>query len=64
MGTYMHGLFDTPALTLRWLETIGLPNITVSQSGGYQERDQAYDLLAEHFKAHMDMEAIARLVGR
>jgi adenosylcobyric acid synthase len=64
MGTYIHGLFDTPDVTRRWLETIGLPDIAVSESGGYQERDQAYDLLAEHFKAHVDMEAISRLVGR
>ena len=63
MGTYMHGLFDTPALTRRWLGMIGLPDIAVSESSGYQERDRAYDLLAEHFKAHVDMEAIARLVG-
>lgn len=64
MGTYIHGLFDSPDVTRRWLGMIGLPDIAVSESGGYQERDQAYDLLAEHFKAHMDMKAIAKLVGR
>jgi adenosylcobyric acid synthase len=64
MGTYMHGMFDTPAVTRRWLQMIGLPHIIVSESSGYQERDRAYDLLAEHFKAHVDMEAIAKLVGR
>jgi len=63
LGTYMHGLFDTPAVTAKWLGMIGLPDMAVSQSGGYEDRDRAYDLLAEHFKAHVDMAAIAGLVG-
>ena len=62
IGTYMHGLFDTPAVMRKWLQMIGLPDITVSESSGNQKRDRAYDLLAEHFKVHVDMEAIAGLM--
>jgi hypothetical protein len=42
---------------------IGITN-RFSESDGYQERDRSYDLPADYFKAHMDMEAIAKLVGR
>jgi hypothetical protein len=36
---------------------IGLPDMAVSESVGSQEKDRTYDLLAEYFKAHVDMEA-------
>ncbi len=64
MGTYMHGLFDTPAVTRRWLRLIGLSDLDVSESGGYADRDRAYDLLAAHFKAFINVDAIAALVGQ
>jgi len=64
MGTYMHGVFDTPAVTRRWLGMIGLPDIAVSKSGGYQDRDGAYNLLATHFKTHVDVAAITDLITR
>jgi adenosylcobyric acid synthase len=37
IGTYMHGLFDTPALITRWLSTVGIIGIDVPadrRSGG------------------------------
>jgi adenosylcobyric acid synthase len=63
MGSYMHGLFDTPAITRRWLETIGLPDIEVSALEGPAAKDREYDLLAEHFGTHMDMEKLEIALG-
>jgi len=58
MGTYMHGLFDTPDITKRWLATIGLDHLKVAQTHGPVTRDREYDLLSEHFKKHIDTDGI------
>lgn len=63
MGTYLHGLFDTPEVTGHWLKLIGLSSIAVGRRHGPAERDAAYELLAEHAARHLDMAAIGRLVG-
>lgn len=54
IGTYMHGLFDTPAIAKFWLNSIGLDHIEVSKIQGVAARDQAYELLAAHFEKHTD----------
>ncbi len=64
MGTYIHGFFDLPDITAKWLSWIGLPELGGDAVHGPARRDRAYDLLAEHLMAHLDMEAICRLVGR
>jgi len=61
-GTYMHGLFDTPAITSHWLATIGLGDIAVDRLHGPAARDQAYDQLAEHAARHLDIAAITALL--
>ena len=58
MGTYMHGLFDNPDITKRWLETIGLENIEVSKTHSPAARNKEYDLLAEHFEKYIDTKGI------
>jgi len=62
MGTYIHGLFDNPAITRLWLQDIGLPEIEVSALGGLEARNREYDLLAAHFTKHVDMQRIMQLV--
>ena len=62
IGTYMHGLFDTPALTRRWLASIGLDDLTVEQLHGPAARDQAYEQLAEHAARYLDLQAITELL--
>ncbi|WP_310600818.1 cobyric acid synthase [Desulfobulbus sp.] len=62
MGTYMHGLFDTPAITRRWLAGIGLGRIDVDRLHGPAARDQAYEQLAAHALAHLDIEALTALL--
>ena len=58
MGTYIHGLFDNPGITKRWLETIGLGNIEVSKTHDFAAKNKEYDLLAEHFEKYVDTKGI------
>lgn len=64
LGTYMHGLFDSPEITRLWLQRVGLENLNVNQSHGPVARDAAYELLAEHAGRHLDIDAIAGLLER
>jgi adenosylcobyric acid synthase len=63
MGTYIHGLFDNPEILKCWLNHIGLPDADVSDIGGIDARNGQYDLLAEHFEKHVDVESIVKLVA-
>ncbi|MFO7972707.1 MAG: cobyric acid synthase [Desulfobacterales bacterium] len=58
LGTYIHGLFDTPDITRRWLDHIGLSGMEVTEAHGFAVRDKEYDLLAEHFEKYVDTEQI------
>jgi len=62
IGTYMHGLFDSPATTRKWLAQIGLAHLSVDSPQGPQLRHQAYEALADHMEHHLDMAAITQLV--
>ncbi|MCP4680803.1 MAG: cobyric acid synthase [Desulfobacterales bacterium] len=62
MGTYIHGLFDTPGITKRWLKGIGLGHILVEEAGGLLARNKEYNHLLKHFVKHVDVGKIARLV--
>lgn len=62
MGTYLHGLFDTPAIVRKWLDGIGLARLAVGELQGPLARNQAYEALADHMEAHIDMAAIQALV--
>ncbi len=64
MGTYLHGMFDNPVILKLWLSHIGLNNVDVSSIGGIEARDKEYDLLAEHFQKHVDMDPIVKLVEK
>ncbi len=61
-GTYIHGLFDAPGITRRWLQCWGLDDIRPNTLNGPQERDRAYEQLADHVARHLDLPAIMELV--
>jgi adenosylcobyric acid synthase len=61
MGTYIHGLFDNPAILKSWLNHIGLDGIGVPKIGGIEARNRQYDLLAEHFQKHVNVDRIVQL---
>jgi len=64
LGTYLHGLFDTPAITRCWLAHLGLKKIKVDQRHGPVARDLAYDLLAEHMVRHIDVDGVLGLIAK
>jgi adenosylcobyric acid synthase len=58
LGTYLHGLFDTPKIIRNWLKTMNLEHINVPDTNYLEEKDNVYDLLAKHFEQHIDTEEI------
>jgi adenosylcobyric acid synthase len=62
IGTYLHGLFDTPRIVRKWLAQIGLGHLKVGSLPGLMARHQAYEELADHMEKHIDMDAIAALL--
>jgi adenosylcobyric acid synthase len=62
IGTYMHGLFDTPAMIAHWLNAVGISGIDVPAAGGLDAKMQQYALLADHVRCHVDVERISTLV--
>jgi adenosylcobyric acid synthase len=62
MGTYIHGIFDNPEIVRFWLTQIGLAHIEIQELEGLDARNREYDLLAEHFERHVDVEGIRKLV--
>ena len=62
IGTYMHGMFDSPGVTKKWLQTIGLGEIKVSMGQGLAARDREYDLLAAHFEKYVDLNLIKKMI--
>lgn len=61
MGTYMHGMFDSPSITARWLRAIGVEIAHAPALGGLAARDREYEALADHFERHVDVQAILGL---
>ena len=64
MGTYLHGFFDSAAVTRRWLDAMGLNYISVSTVHGPASRDRDYDRLAAHLTTHINMKAIEALLRK
>lgn len=62
MGTYLHGLFDAPAVLSWWLASIGLPNEGGQATYGPHARDRSYDLLADHLSKYVDLKKIEALI--
>lgn len=63
-GCYMHGLFDSPAFRAYFLNSISNKKIQVSErlQSSYDDRQHNYHLLAEHFRAHLDLAALRLII--
>ena len=64
-GTYLHGIFDTAKFRNFYLKSISQniePQLT-EERDAYGQRQSQYDLLADHFRAHLDIDAISRIAG-
>ena len=64
-GSYLHGIFDASKFRNFYLRSISPsvePRLTEDRDAyGYRQRQ--YDLLADHFRAHLDVEEVARIAG-
>lgn len=61
-GTYLHGLFDHPALRAAFVNRLraahGLP-----QRESRDRQDETIDRLADHVAAHLDLDRLDRIIG-
>ena len=60
MGTYFHGLFDQPG-SKSWF--LGLIDPAWSSAGMQEKQSDPYELLADHFAANMDLDALFRIAN-
>ena len=61
LGTYLHGIFESPAACAALLRWAGLSE---PRGFDYREvREQAIERLADSIEAHLDLAAILRLLG-
>lgn len=64
-GTYIHGILDAPGLLKGLLNPVflekGMTPGTYRDLAGY--RQEQYDTLADVIRAHMDMDAVRRIIG-
>jgi len=56
-GTYLHGLFENDAFRHTWLRSLGWRG-----AGQTFNREQAYNRLADHVRAHLDMVALQQII--
>ncbi|MCE5325533.1 MAG: cobyric acid synthase [Planctomycetaceae bacterium] len=66
-GTYLHGLFDVVEFRRAFLREL-CPHLAdqfddESSQSIAAFRDKQYDLLAEHFRKHLDMKRLSEIVG-
>jgi adenosylcobyric acid synthase len=65
-GTYLHGLFDTPEMRYHFLAELRpdlLDRMDEARTSARQEKDMQYDLLAAHFRQHVDIDALREMMG-
>jgi len=66
-GTYFHGMFDTPGFRHAFLKTVSA-NYRTDENDcdtGHAStfKDRQYDLLADHFRAYLNMEKLFKITG-
>ncbi|OQY51594.1 MAG: cobyric acid synthase CobQ [Desulfobacteraceae bacterium 4572_89] len=57
-GTYVHGFFDYPSISLKWLTMIGLPHLVIEEENHTSKKEKDYDLLKIHFEKYIDLETL------
>jgi adenosylcobyric acid synthase len=61
-GTYFHGLFDAPDFRNHFLRTLDPTCPTEDRETTAVFKEHQYDLLAEHFERHLDMDRLNRIL--
>ncbi|MCK5311944.1 MAG: cobyric acid synthase [Desulfobacteraceae bacterium] len=54
-GTYVHGLFDSKEILLKWIKAIGIKDLDLIIHSMEFDKDNNYKLLKEHFEKHVDL---------
>lgn len=66
IGTYLHGIFQNRLFTRLYFNQLrlekGLEPLDINVQSDKEQREQTYDLLAEHVKKHLDMSYIYSLL--
>ena len=60
IGTYFHGIFDEPAVKA-WFLTLLEPSWRPQRAE--KGRQESYELLADHFRQHLDLKTLFQFVG-
>jgi len=61
-GTYLHGIFDNSSFRGAWLRSLGWKGKDSTASFA-EEREKAFDRLADEVEASLDMAALERIIG-
>ena len=66
-GTYMHGMFDSVKIRMKWLHLIGIKDIVSNENQGENShlscKDKDYTLLKEHFEKYVNFKKIMITTG-
>lgn len=57
-GTYVHGFFDYPSISRKWLAMIGLSHLLTKGKNNTPQKEKDYDLLKAHFENYIDLETL------
>ncbi len=64
MGTYIHGILDNPAFVERLLAPHAAKASDAPTEDYHTFRERQYDLLASHFRKHVDMDLLYKILSR
>ena len=57
-GTYIHGLFDSKEILLKWLKTLNINYLDEEIQSVEFKKEENYELLKKHFEQHIDLNMI------
>ncbi|HEY4624290.1 MAG TPA: cobyric acid synthase [Solibacillus sp.] len=67
IGTYVHGIFQNRAFTRHYFNKIrdnkGLPIVSTEILSDFERREQAYEMLDQHVRTHLNMTKIYELLA-
>ena len=61
-GSYFHGLFDFPEFRNHYLQSLNSDYQTEDAQAAVDFKQTQYDLLAEHFEQHLDMDKLQEII--
>ncbi len=63
LGNYMHGMFDTYPIAMKWLKRIGVKIPQTPDPGEISPKEAAYRSLKSHFENHIQMDSIMKMLS-